>query len=123
MSKYEATGIEAELQPGGEVGVLRNRLDLITVEDIDDAEAELLEGLYTRVFSQSLQQLTFSDIKAWHRQWLGNLYDWAGQLRSVNVSKEDFHFTLVEQLPLLASKFEEDYLLRFPQLSEFILIL
>ncbi len=67
MSKYEATGIEAELQPGGEVGVLRNRLDLITVEDIDDAEAELLEGLYTRVFSQSLQQLTFSDIKAWHR--------------------------------------------------------
>ena len=36
--------------------------------------------------------LVAQDLVDWHRRWLGNLYDWAGQMRSVNVSKGGFMF-------------------------------
>lgn len=110
MSRYDATGNEAEYQPGGEPGVLRNCLALTRWQDIEDAETELLDALYQRVLPHPWDKLTFSDIQHWHHQWLGNLYQWAGRLRTVNMSKGDFHFAVADQLPRLVSTFEQDYL-------------
>lgn len=110
MSRYDATGNEAEYQPGGEPGVLRNRLALTRWQDIEDAETELLDALYQQVLPRLWDKLTFADIQHWHHQWLGNLYHWAGRLRTVNMSKGDFHFAAADQLPRLVSAFERDYL-------------
>ena len=118
MSRYDATGNEAEFQLHGEIGVLRNSLGLVNKQDIDDAETELLQALYEKVLSQDLHKLTFNDVQSWHRQWLGNLYTWAGKLRSVNISKGDFHFAIVQQLSPLINKFEIDFLQGFTKLSE-----
>lgn len=118
MSRYDATGAEAEFQPGGEDGILRNSLSLTKRRDIDDAETELLVDLYEKVLPFASDGLTFSDIQRWHQQWLGNLYAWAGKLRTVNMSKGDFHFSIVEQLPVLIDKFEIDYLHKFSKLPE-----
>lgn len=116
MSRYDVTTNEGELQPGGEEGVLNNRLGLTRKQDVDDAETELLQELYEHVFENRTASLDFSDIERWHRQWLGNLYDWAGNLRTVNMSKGDFHFAAAGQLPRLIETFEQQYLQRFASL-------
>jgi cell filamentation protein len=118
MSRYDVTSREGDLQPGGEEGVLRNRLDLTSKRDIDDAEAELLDALYQSVLVQSWENLTFEEIRYWHRRWLGNLYDWAGDLRSVNMSKGDFHFAAAGQIPRLTKKFEQNYLQHLSELPD-----
>ena len=118
MSRYDVSGSEGEFQPGGEEGVLSNRLGLTLKQDIDDAETELLQELYQRVLASPAASLAFSDIERWHRQWLGNLYDWAGALRTVNMSKGDFHFAAAGQLPRLIDTFERQYLPRFASLPD-----
>ncbi|WP_298719631.1 Fic family protein [uncultured Oceanisphaera sp.] len=117
MNRYNATGHEAEDQPGTEPGVLRNLLGLTSIQDIEDAEAELLNDLYIHVLPQPCDTLTFADIQRWHRQWLGKLYQWAGQLRTVNMSKGDFHFAAADQLPRLVSTFELDFLSQLADLN------
>ncbi len=54
--------------------------------------------------------ITVANIKTWHRRWLGNVYEWAGDERSVNMSKGDFLFASAGQIPQLLNKFEWDCL-------------
>src|SRR5690554_2506926 len=49
---------------------------------------------------------------------LGNLYEWADMLRSVNMAKEDFHFAAANQLSKLVEVFEKDYLFKIALLTE-----
>lgn len=116
MTRYDVAGSEGDLQPGSEEGMLRNKLGLTRKQDIDDAEAELLQALYEQELSATIERLAFDDIKRWHRQWLGNLYEWAGSLRTVNLSKGGFHFAAAAQLPLLIGGFEQEYLGQFSDL-------
>ena len=46
-------------------------------------ESGLLLMLYEQLFieGESPEALAFEYISWWHRQWLGNVYDWAGRLR------------------------------------------
>ena len=118
MSRYDISTSEGDFQPGGEEGVLLNHLKLTKKQDIDDAETELLDALYTRVLTKSHAGLSFEDIKHWHQQWLGNLYNWAGTLRTVNMSKGEFHFAAAGQVPRLIGEFENKYLSRFSTLSD-----
>jgi cell filamentation protein len=59
------------------------------------------------------RRLCVADLKTWHRRWLGNVYEWAGMERSVNMGKGDFHFAAAAQVPRLLTVFERDYLARF----------
>lgn len=117
MNRYDATGHEAEEQPGAEPGVLRNLPGLTSLQDITEAETELLNDLYAHVLPKLWDTLTFADIQRWHHQWLGHLYQWAGQLRTVNMSKGDFHFAAADQLPRLVSTFERDFLAQLSDLE------
>ncbi|MGP7734630.1 Fic/DOC family protein [Oceanimonas smirnovii] len=117
MNRYDATGHEAEEQPGAEPGVLRNLPGLTSLQDITEAETELLNDLYAHVLPKLWDTLTFADIQRWHHQWLGHLYQWAGQLRTVNMSKGDFHFAAADQLPRLVSTFERDFLAQLSNLE------
>ncbi len=103
---------EAQYEFGSSGQVLRNKLGITIVEDINAVELELLDQLYSAVFDEvsAEQILTSSDIAEWHRKWLGNVYDWAGQQRSVNMAKGDFHFAASAQIPRLLQDLDKKYL-------------
>jgi cell filamentation protein len=95
MAKYDIQSSQGLYQPGSVDKVLANKLDIIRAKDMDEAELVLLEKLYKDVLLDNFSYdagITVTDIKAWHRRWLGNVYEWAGAERSVNMSKGDFHF-------------------------------
>lgn len=47
------------------------------------------------------RRFTAEDIKMMHKIWLGEIYDWAGEYRQVNVSKGDFPFAAAKHIPQL----------------------
>ena len=120
MSKYELTESQSRYQPGSSDQVLLNNLGITDPADMDDAELALLEKLYQQVLlDQPLPSVLSSDlIKTWHRQWLGAIYPWAGEERSVNLSKGDFHFAAASQIPSLLHKLDQDYLSQLTPCTE-----
>lgn len=115
LSDRYATGAEGEFQPGSDGRVLRNKLAITDAVEMDEAELALLHKLYEALLLEDFpdRRLSVVDLKAWHRRWLGNLYDWAGQERSVNLGKDGFHFAVAAQVPRLLAVFERDCLARF----------
>jgi cell filamentation protein len=75
-----------------------NKLGITSREELELYESYLLSVAYKRVF-ENLK--TFPEyylpvneerIKMLHRKIFGDLYDWAGEYRNINVSKEGFPF-------------------------------
>ncbi len=50
---------------------------------------------------------TAEDICDIHRAWLGDVYEWAGKYRQVNVSKNGFPFAMARHIPKLMLDFEK----------------
>lgn len=115
MSNRYAAGGEGEFQPGSGEQVLRNLLGITDPQDMDEAETALLHELYQAVLVEAFpdRRLIVADLRHWHRLWLGNVYEWAGRERSVNLSKDGFHFAAAGQVPRLLEIFERDCLGRF----------
>lgn len=74
-----------------------------------------LEQLYQFVSEEQFPQglLTIALLENWHRRWLGNIYEWAGQERAVNISKGGFMFAPSAQLPKLLHEFGVKYLAQY----------
>jgi Protein involved in cell division len=115
VSDRYTAGAEGEFQPGSDGQVLRNKLAIADLSEMDEAELALLHKLYEAVLLEDFpdRRLGVADLKTWHRRWLGNVYDWAGQERSVNLAKSGFHFAAAAQVPRLLEVFERDCLARF----------
>lgn len=113
--RYHAEGVQGTWQPGSKERVLANKLGITDPEEMAEAESVLLEKIYETVLLDELpdRRLQLADIKTWHRRWLGNVYVWAGEERSVNLSKGDFHFAVATQIPRLLAEFERKVLARF----------
>lgn len=118
MSRYTVSGSEGEHQPGSEDRVLVNLVEITDPTEMNIAETELLEDLYIQVFGAFPETLTFQTICQWHRIWLGNVYRWAGQYRTVDMSKPNIRFASPIQIQKLAKEFEDRYLSRFAKLPE-----
>lgn len=118
MSRYVVSGSEGEYQPGSENGVLENLVEITDPTEMNIAETELLEALYMQVFDAFPETLTFPTICRWHRAWLGNVYRWAGQYRTVDMSKPNIRFASPLQIQRLIKEFEDQYLSRFAELPE-----
>ena len=101
--KYDAEGIEAEYEPGSCGRVLRNLAGVRSVREMQQLESEALLAATNHAIDETgaTQCLTAGDICRWHRHWLGRLYAWAGEYRTVNVSKGGFVFASAEQVPRL----------------------
>lgn len=113
--RYTASGLEAEYEPGSNGLVLRNKLGITDPAEIDELELVLLEKLYELVLGIEFPDrlLTVHDLKRWHWQWLGNVYSWAGEERTVNLGKGNFQFAVALQIPRLLNEFEQHYLRQF----------
>lgn len=106
--RYAATGPETEFQPGSRGRVLRNRLGITSVRAIEQAESQALLATTQQLVDEVTvdHRFTASDICSMHRRWLGGIYEWAGQYRSVNISKGEFMFAAAAQVPRLMQQFE-----------------
>jgi cell filamentation protein len=113
-NRYQATGSQAQWQPGSDEQVLLNKPGIIDPAMMDEAELDLLLQLYQFVLRERFPErgLKIADLMQWHYLWLGNLYDWAGKPRSVNIGKDGFQFAAAAQIPRLLESFERDCLHR-----------
>ena len=110
--RYQAQGPEAEFEPGSKRRVLRNKLGIKLVRDMQQAESDALLAVQEWAVSHFDARHRFSeyDICRLHRQWLDGIYTWAGEYRGVNISKGDFMLATAAQVPRLMREFARDEL-------------
>jgi len=119
LAKYELNSAEERYQPGSGDLVLANKLGITDEQEMEALESGLLLMLYEQLFieGQPPAALAFDHISGWHRQWLGNVYDWAGRLRNANLTKDGFKFAAADRIPLLLNGFERQLLSRSGELT------
>ena len=112
--KYEAPGPEAEFEPASRGRVLRNLLGIVRVRDMNEAESQLLMKVQDSALDKydRNHRFTANDICALHKLWLGAIYSWAGDYRSVNIGKGGFQFAHAPRIPGLMSELEDGPLRR-----------
>lgn len=89
MSRYSTD--DSYLDPA--TGVLRNRLSLTDETTLEQAEADVVA---TRSYELSKSPLKgrfdLAHLQAIHRHLLDDLYEWAGQLRTIDITKGSARF-------------------------------
>ena len=114
--RYDVSGlVEAQFEPGSNNTVLKNKLGITDPDEMDRVEAKALIKETDALFHEYDTDHKFSadDICHMHKVWLGDIYDWAGQYRRVNISKGDFTFAVVAQIPKLMARFEIEQLAKY----------
>jgi len=114
--RYDVSDLpEAQFEPGSNEQVLKNRLGIVSTQNMDDTETRALEEVMDTLIRRYDQahRFTASDICEGHRTWLGDIYEWAGHYRQINVSKDDFPFAAARHIPALMEQFEQGILRRF----------
>jgi cell filamentation protein len=113
--RYTAYGPETEFEPGSRGRVLRNLQGVRSVREMERRESAALLEVTERMIDVTRQDQRFDadDIRAMHRAWLGDIYEWAGEYRMVNVTKGDFMFAAAGQVPRLMRAFERGPLREF----------
>ena len=108
QDRYQADGAQATSEPGSRGRVLRNLIGITRVRAMQQAESDALLALQEWAIDHFApdHRFTSGDIVLLHRQWLGNIYPWAGDYRQVNVSKGGFMFAAAAQVPRLMDHFE-----------------
>ncbi|MGQ0656805.1 MAG: Fic/DOC family protein [Chromatiales bacterium] len=113
--RYDVSGLpEAQFEPGSNEQVLKNRLGIKSPREMNDTEARALEKAMVGLVGKydERHRFTTADIRAIHKSWLGEIYEWAGEYRQVNVCKGDFPFAAATRVPALMAEFEKDELVR-----------
>jgi cell filamentation protein len=115
VGRYDAVGREAEFQPGSRGRVLRNRLGIKSVRELEREESERLLATTQRTIDETRvdQRFTAGDVRQMHQRWLGEIYEWAGEYRGVNIAKGAFTFAAAAQVPRLMQEFERGPLLEY----------
>ena len=114
--RYDVSAsLEAQFEPGSNDTVLRNRLGIADSGVMDRVEAEALIKATDALFHEYDVDHKFSagDICHMHKVWLGDIYEWAGNYRSVNISMGDFSFAMAAQIPKLMNQFEKNQLAKY----------
>nr|WP_319566573.1 Fic family protein [uncultured Rhodoferax sp.] len=113
-TRYQATGIETEFEPGSHNRVLRNLLGITRVRDMHLAESQALEIAQDQALDrfEADHRFTAQDIGDLHALWLGPIYAWAGEYRSVDIGKGGFQFAHARLIPNLMGALERDALKR-----------
>jgi cell filamentation protein len=112
MAKYE--GQDHYLDP--ETGVLKNKLGIIEAEELKAAEASLVAWRSYQLFEKPIQgRFDLVHLKAIHQHLFKDVYKWAGELRDIDLTRENSYFAnhrhINEAAGLIFAKLaEENYL-------------
>ncbi len=107
-------GVEAEFEPGSRGRVLRNRLHIWRKREMDRVEFDALvraQEEYLRRIDPDTR-LTAEILRQMHRDWLGGIYEWAGQYRTVELAKGDFRWPPAFRVAENMDAFEKGVLAR-----------
>lgn len=115
MNRYSTHGAETEFEPGSRERVLRNFHHIRSVREMARVESQALYAATQRLIDETApdHRFTVDDICHMHQLWLGDVYPWAGQYRSVNIAKGDFMFAAADQVGRLMQRFESEQLREF----------
>lgn len=100
---------EAQFEPGSRKLVIRNRLGIKNKREIDKAETAALAratDALVRTYDQD-HKFSAKDICYFHRIWLQEIYEWAGEYRNVNVSKDGFPFAAANCINASMEQFDQ----------------
>lgn len=113
--KYAVVGSEAECEPGSGGLVLRNLLGITDPGEMLEAESAALQHALTGLIDAlpADHRFTAEDIGMLHRTWLGAIYSWAGEYRSVDLSKPGIDFAHAVHIQSAMTRFESVYLARY----------
>ena len=94
---YSIDPISANCYPG--TTILINKFDIQDEEKLNEIEGVLSSARYAE-WLNTPQSATFDfeHYKAIHRFLFSDLYDWAGEVRTVNISKKGTQFTPAENI-------------------------
>ncbi|MFZ3138292.1 MAG: Fic family protein [Thermodesulfovibrionales bacterium] len=108
--RYDTSTLpEAQFEPDSRGRVLKNKLGIKRKREMDEAESVALKTAIDKLVDMydKDHRFTASDIRTMHKIWLGDIYEWAGKYRQVNVSKDGFHFAASLHIPQLMAEFEK----------------
>ena len=72
-----------------DVPVLKNKLDIKSEQTLDQIEAEQSRANMMLLYEQGFQDFSATGLCEIHRFLFGDLYDWAGQYRIINIEKRE----------------------------------
>ena len=106
---------EAQYQPGSNDTVLLNKLDITNLNEMNETELSLLNELTSTLINEIEidQKTSTTDLREWHRRWLGNVFNWAGEYRTVNMAKDGFQFASAHLIQGLMNDFENNFLKKY----------
>ena len=116
MTRYDTSSLpEAQFEIGSRGRVLKNKLGIKSRKEMNEAESIALKTAMDKLAGMydEKHRFTAEDIRTIHKVWLGDIYEWAGEYRQVNVSKGDFHFAAAAQVPKLMVEIEKGALRKY----------
>ena len=107
-------GPEAEFQPGSRRQVLRNSLGITSKRKMDEVEFQALVRVQEDYLKKITPKTRFTAtlICRMHRDWLGMIYPWAGQYRTVELQKGSFRWPPAHLVGQNMAEFERILLAR-----------
>ncbi|MCF8169131.1 MAG: Fic family protein, partial [Rhodoferax sp.] len=95
MSRYD--GSDTYVYPGSEV--LRNKADLRDQAALDEFEADITAMRMAELLNHPIQgKFDLQHLCAMHRHLFQDVYDWAGQIRTVDISRGASRFANFNQI-------------------------
>jgi cell filamentation protein len=88
-------------------GVLKNRLGLTDPDALEAAEEDITYAAIAALLAEQpyqLEQIDFETLKDIHRRVVGRIYAWAGELRTVEISKGNTRFAFSQYLQQLGEE-------------------
>lgn len=107
-----ATGLEAETEPGSRGRVLRNRLGIQRKQEMDRVEFEALVRAQSDFLGQVTTETRFTAdmLRSMHHAWLGEIYEWVGECRTVEMEKGGFRWPPAYLVPQNMAALEQGLL-------------
>ena len=94
---YSIDPISANCYPG--TTILINKFDIRDEEKLSEIESVISSARYAEwLNAPQATTFDFDHYKAIHRFLFSDLYDWAGEVRTVNISKKGTQFTPAENI-------------------------
>jgi cell filamentation protein len=76
--------------------VLKNKLGITSQAELNKLEERISKAAARKLYDSGdiskIQAGTFAGLKQIHKYLFGEIYDFAGEMREVNIAKGDFHF-------------------------------
>ena len=124
MDKYGELGDSLYCYSG--TNILKNKLNIRDEQVLEQAELEL-SGLSSSLIEYAEPPYDLHYLQSIHAQLFGDLYEWAGQLRQIDISKGDTRFCTFSRIEIEINKlsilFITHDLMEAIRLSDEILVL